>query len=195
VSDFISRLAARAVAQTPVTRTVPPAVSRAEPAVRPPQTAVEPRLAQATPAAPAVRSEAPEARVEPARPAKQELVTESSVRERIVEKTVVRHAAPPPPEPVDATPARERQPEPVEVVRAAPVAATPTAVRVVETSVTRLQAAASVQTGEPPVRVHIGRLEVRANLEQPSAPPQPRSRPAAPERLSLGEYLRGRKSA
>lgn len=194
MSDFISRLAARAVAQTPVTSTAPPAVSRAEPAARMPEPAVEARVAHATPAASAVRSEAPEVRVEPTRPAKRELVTESSVRERIVEKTTVRVAAAARPAPVEAAPAHERQPEPVEVVRAAPVAATPAAVRVVESSVTRMQAAPSVPAEEPAVRVHIGRLEVRANLEQPPAPPQPRSRPAAPEGLSLGEYLRGRRT-
>jgi hypothetical protein len=48
----------------------------------------------------------------------------------------------------------------------------------------------------PSVRVHIGRLEVRANVQQ--APPQPqpprRAEPRAQE-LSLSDYLRGKRAA
>ena len=47
-------------------------------------------------------------------------------------------------------------------------------------------------TEPPPVRVHIGRLEVRANVQEqprPAPPPQP----AEPEGLSLSDYLRGRR--
>ena len=48
---------------------------------------------------------------------------------------------------------------------------------------------------QPAVRVHIGRLEVRANL-QAAPPPDPRRREqAVPEGPSLGEYLRGRSNA
>ena len=43
------------------------------------------------------------------------------------------------------------------------------------------------------VRVHIGRLEVRANLSEPRPPQRPPGR-ARPEELSLGDYLRGRRS-
>jgi len=46
----------------------------------------------------------------------------------------------------------------------------------------------------PPVRVHIGRLEVRANLQEPPRPQRPAERPRSQE-LSLGDYLRGRRSA
>jgi len=45
---------------------------------------------------------------------------------------------------------------------------------------------------EPAVRVHIGRLEVRANLEQP-APEQPRREAARADALSLSDYLRGKR--
>jgi hypothetical protein len=54
--------------------------------------------------------------------------------------------------------------------------------------------AAAPAAGAPAVRVHIGRLEVRASLEQ--APP-PRPGRATPRRdeLALGDYLRGRREA
>jgi hypothetical protein len=46
----------------------------------------------------------------------------------------------------------------------------------------------------PPVRVHIGRLEVRANLqEQPRPAPVLQPQPAEPEGLSLSDYLRGKR--
>jgi len=45
----------------------------------------------------------------------------------------------------------------------------------------------------PPVRVHIGRLEVRATLQEPPRPRLAAERPQQHE-LSLGDYLRGRKS-
>jgi hypothetical protein len=44
------------------------------------------------------------------------------------------------------------------------------------------------------VRVHIGRLEVRANLEQPQ-PQRPRRESERPQGLTLSDYLRGRRSA
>jgi hypothetical protein len=44
-----------------------------------------------------------------------------------------------------------------------------------------------------PVRVHIGRLEVRAALQETPMPQPARERPRPPE-LSLGDYLRGRRS-
>lgn len=45
---------------------------------------------------------------------------------------------------------------------------------------------------QPAVRVHIGRLEVRANLQEP-ARQQPRPEPRRPLELSLGDYLRGKR--
>jgi hypothetical protein len=52
----------------------------------------------------------------------------------------------------------------------------------------------SIAAGEPPVRVHIGRLEVRANLEQPASKPE-RREPARPQGQTLSDYLRGRRTA
>ena len=198
MTDFISRLAARAVARTPVTRPVPVvAESKVEPAAAPaPQVAAERPVARATPAAASVRSEPPDLRpAEPSRkPVAHEHVTKPVLGDRIVERTLVRETVASPAEPVRAVPALDRAPgpEPAKIVRATPVAAAPASARVVETSITR---AASTPAEEPPVRVHIGRLEVRANIEQPPAPPQPMSRPAPSEGLSLGDYLRGRRSA
>ncbi|MQA99730.1 MAG: hypothetical protein GEU78_05475 [Actinobacteria bacterium] len=52
--------------------------------------------------------------------------------------------------------------------------------------------ATRVSEEPPPVRVHIGRLEVRANLNQ--APRQPsRHETRQSERLSLADYLRGKR--
>jgi hypothetical protein len=48
---------------------------------------------------------------------------------------------------------------------------------------------------QPAVRVHIGRLEVRANLQAAPPPEQPRRGQATPEGPSLSEYLRGRSEA
>jgi hypothetical protein len=53
-------------------------------------------------------------------------------------------------------------------------------------------AAAPPRREEPPVRVHIGRLEVRANI-QPPPPERPRREPPRPEGLSLADYLRGQR--
>jgi hypothetical protein len=55
-------------------------------------------------------------------------------------------------------------------------------------------AAAAARDEPPPVRVHIGRLEVRASLEE--APRrQPLAAPRQPDGLSLSDYLRGRRGA
>ena len=48
-------------------------------------------------------------------------------------------------------------------------------------------------TEPPPVRVHIGRLEVRANVQEQQRPAPPVPQPAEPEGLSLSDYLRGRR--
>jgi hypothetical protein len=54
--------------------------------------------------------------------------------------------------------------------------------------------AEQARAGQPPVRVHIGRLEVRASL--PEAPREPVSREQPPaSALSLADYLRGRREA
>ncbi|HEY2937225.1 MAG TPA: hypothetical protein VGJ25_11540 [Gaiellaceae bacterium] len=54
--------------------------------------------------------------------------------------------------------------------------------------------AAAVANDEPPaVRVHIGRLEVRANLHEAPVQQRPRRDDAPPQGLSLADYLRGRR--
>jgi hypothetical protein len=69
----------------------------------------------------------------------------------------------------------------------ATVAATPPARAAVTTG-------APARDDPPPVRVHIGRLEVRASLTE-SPRPQPLPAPSEPEGLSLSDYLRGRRGA
>jgi hypothetical protein len=85
--------------------------------------------------------------------------------------------------PFPTAPATARQVAPL--ARATPV---------VPTSVTAAAATArAAPDDQPTVRVHIGRLEVRANLEQPAPKPQRRQEPRTPE-LSLSDYLRGRQA-
>ena len=81
--------------------------------------------------------------------------------------------------------------EPRAAATAVPVPARPAAPVVIAPPPT----AATVTTARekpPPVRVHIGRLEVRASLqEQPRPAPVLQPQPAEPEGLSLSDYLRG----
>jgi hypothetical protein len=86
-------------------------------------------------------------------------------------------------EPQHAVPARAA------VRLAPPVPASPAPL--VEAPFLAPPATAIVREEPPAVRVHIGRLEVRANLQEP-APRQPRrDDPRSPGR-SLADYLRGR---
>jgi hypothetical protein len=107
---------------------------------------------------------------------------------------------------------RERRKEPVEAARLEPVAVTgldgeggpvaSAAVRVTPAmpAVTAAREpalsaqAAPARREEPAVRVHIGRLEVRANLQHPP-PEQPRREAPRGEELSLADYLRGKREA
>ena len=64
---------------------------------------------------------------------------------------------------------------------------------------TELQAAAAAEprpssTQPPPVRVHIGRLEVRAKVQEPPRPQVLREEPRE-QGLSLADYLRGGRDA
>jgi hypothetical protein len=53
---------------------------------------------------------------------------------------------------------------------------------------------ATLEIDEPPaVHVHIGRLDVRANLPQPAARPPARREDERAPALSLGDYLRGKR--
>jgi hypothetical protein len=103
------------------------------------------------------------------------------------------------PEPVATTPAsapRRTQPEeraPGAAAIAAPVL-TPALPVVARAPAHAVPMPAAAPAEPPAVRVHIGRLEVRANLhEQPRRPeraPAPR-----PQELSLSDYLRGRRES
>jgi hypothetical protein len=197
VSDFLSRLAARAVREPPRASPSLPSATEAAAVSRgvAPAPAKEPPVAQATPAAPAVRSEAPESRFE-SEHAPLERPPTRTPPARMVERSAVPAAASQPP-PAAAEP---REPEvtqtpSVPVAAAAPVVAAPIVRRVVESRVERLHTVSTtVAADEPPVRVHIGRLEVRANLEQPAAGPE-RREPQRQQGPTLSDYLRGRRGA
>jgi hypothetical protein len=203
MSDFLSRLAARAVGEAPRVRPAAAPDVAAPPGDAAREAASEAPAARATPTAPAVRSEPPEVPAEPTvpfvpRPAPDERRHAAAQRTDPAPETAGRKEAPP-----LRPPAFEREPrmrteaapaaEAVPVVPAAPVTPAP-AVRRVESRPERVRSASTVAADEPPVRVHIGRLEVRANLEQP--PRQVTTRePARPQELTLSDYLRGRRSA
>ena len=157
---------------------------------------------RATPAAPEVRSEAPEAPPElPATPA--ESVAEAHPAAPMKRADGVETPARREPRRQPSQPRAQERAEPPPrdtrtsaapvVVPAAPVAA-PVVRHVAETRLERVRSVATVAADEPPVRVHIGRLEVRANLEQP-APKPVRREPPRQEGVSLADYLRGRRSA
>jgi len=80
------------------------------------------------------------------------------------------------------------------VVVAAPAVAAAPAAAFAPPPASRAPARAAAHADEPAVRVHIGRLEVRANLQQPPAQHTPRTAPPAAPGLSLGDYLRGRRT-
>ena len=207
MSDFFSRLAARSVGDASNVRpsgglgvSAAPTAAPAVPAAAPPP------VVRATPAAPEVRATLPEAPLE--HPVPDEPIAASDPPP--VERAEAVPSATPPvpeqePEPVPArtreflapaAQAESRSSAASVVVPAIPVAAAAPVVRhVAETRLQRVHSVAIAAADEPPVRVHIGRLEVRANLEQPSPKPKSRQERAAAEGLSLSEYLRGRKGA
>jgi hypothetical protein len=81
---------------------------------------------------------------------------------------------------------------PVVVAARPAAAAVPRAARPREPEPGAATAAGEIEP--PPVRVHIGRLEVRANLQQP-APQRPHRDEERPPELSLPDYLRGKRVA
>jgi hypothetical protein len=210
VSDFLSRVAARAVGEAPVARPRLPALfdepgARADPGLdiadeeigaevglapvsapssgaadpapaRPPAT-VAPGVGAPTTVSPEAAT--PARRKSHAAPALPMLSGERDERES--------DAAVAPPEP--ETPAQSAAAVPALAARM--VHATPAV-----PSFTPLTAAAAPTTRTrdetPPVRVHIGRLEVRANLQETHRPPR-RQQDSAPEGLSLSDYLRGKR--
>jgi hypothetical protein len=109
----------------------------------------------------------------------------SSVGRTIRERETVATA---PPRPLPQPPGETVPAEPAATVQATPV--------VVQAAAQAAVAAApAARVDEPaPVRVHIGRLEVRANLQQ-APPPQRRREAPRPQGLTLGDYLRGKREA
>jgi hypothetical protein len=214
VSDLISRLAARAVGERDAARprspepfeesapagapeahddvTAAPAesLSRARPRAAP---APEPPAREQSRAGREhdVRPTHAVARPAPASPAGVQLLLDPPQVEALSAEEPV----------AEPLPEVERQPGPAvpPVLLAVPVAPT-------EAAVPALPAAppeAAVQAGsghvvartEPEtVRVHIGRLEVRANLSPPPPPSRPRAEaPRRRDELPLADYLRGRR--
>ena len=208
MSDFVSRVAARAVGRTAVARPRLPAlfepagpvagleVVEETVAPRPHANAQRAPSVAGTPPPPPRDREAPPP-VTPPRPAPGRAPHESGVRR----DTVVLG------DPANGDAAAEREVELVAAERtpvtaaAAPLPAAPPVVApaAVAAPVARSApaeppaAAPPAATGTPHVRVHIGRLEVRANLSEPRPPQRPPER-ARPQELSLGDYLRGRRS-
>jgi hypothetical protein len=214
VSDFLARVAARAVGQAALARPRPPALferpaggafevvdherpeapdaavagTRAESPARPAAAAGPPARAHEPPSAPAPA---------PAEPRAPAAAPPTAAAAAPGGRTPAAH------EPV---PAEERAPSPGPGAAAAvPVtvaAAQPAAAPVVPArpaapvaAVHAAPAPASAPpAATPPVSVRIGRLEVRASLhDAPSRPPRRESSPA--RELSLADYLRGRRES
>ena len=214
MSDFIARIAARAVGEAPAAHPRLPSafedagrhgeagleVVEAEvPAERPPSPAHAPRAtaagdAPAPPPAedPGVAPREP-GRREPAAPATHEPVTPGRP-ERVPAAARRPEPEPPPtetagavaaaPEPVPATP----DPAPAAVPAAA--AAVP---RIAHATAPARAEATVAPVEPPPVRIHIARLEVRANLQHPPPSKQRTRDDEQPPELSLADYLRGRR--
>jgi len=229
VSDFLSRVAARAVGEAPVAR--PRLPSAFEDGGIPGDAALEvvdaeisaagaprpadvplPAAGRDTPtpvpnASGPVTPKIPSGKPEPVVHATQGHPDQAAQASRVATGERVQRR----PEP-ELAPAAPRSVEPGRVAPA-PVAgvpegaavpvAVPTAIAAPVTSVvsTPLRApalapadAAHAAVESPAVRVHIGRLEVRANLQQP-APSEPARGEGRPQELSLADYLRGKRVA
>lgn len=212
VGDLLSRLAARAVGRGPSAQPYVPV--RFEPGGI--EVVDEERVGPRGPAGPA------QARVlAPVRPpglgamptTTPEPARHSPVRARPVDRTEPAASLPalaPPPRPAStASPAPggadDRRPAPTAVVDSGPrphPSLAPVPARPVPTSPFTPPssthrdppAATGAATEAPTVRVHIGRLEVRANLTR--VPPTPARAVAPPAaELSLSDYLRGERDA
>jgi hypothetical protein len=221
VSDFVSRVAARAVGQAALGRPrVPALFERAEPgtggleivesevggrpsasdgagrSVDPDSARIAAPARSGLPPSPLTEPEAPKRGVlaprEPgARPERPPTLPAepSRVREIVpgLAHPTMRAGAPDAP----TTPATRPSlfppslfSGPVPVTPASPAAVAPAAER----------ATAAPRGAAPAVRVHIGRLEVRANLHDVPATRPVRERPQSQE-LALGDYLRGKRDA
>ena len=208
MSDFVSRVAARAVGRAAIARPRLPTLFEPAGAVRglevveevvvrlprsaaPPPAApsrqppgslsargAAPRTRRARPAAATARTTAarertPAGRRDEALAASQE--RQAPIREAIVEEPTIAEDAPV---------------LPAAAAPGATVAAGPTALaKQLAPPEPQPSGTASMPL---PVRVHIGRLEVRANLQEPAR--QRSAERPRPQELSLGDYLRGRRS-
>jgi hypothetical protein len=211
VSDFLGRVAARAVGQAALAQprlpplfapaeTVAPddgleAVSTAEAPA--PRGVLEPahvrEATNVTPRTPPRATEPDVAAVRarlPAQPALAVSAAERAAREPDGAAEPRRAAEPPAVRAPGELETPQRAAEPAVALPALTVVATPIDVY---HSVPPLAPVA--RDDAPPVRVHIGRLEIRANVQEPPRPqPAPRESRRA-EELSLGDYLRGRRDA
>jgi hypothetical protein len=206
VSDLIGRIAARAVGAPALAQPRPALPDLAPdslevvdeqvavPVADLPVRSAEPVRAQPAPAAVAAPSvpavsvvEAPPAAASPGPAAEQRSRRERrlpALERTSVDPTEAALVAPP------AEPRVAAQAVPVPAAPAAPVTSVP------DRPAHRWAAPAHVYTGpseRPPVRVHIGRLEVRANVQEQPGRAAPLPQPAEPEGLSLADYLRGRR--
>lgn len=193
MSDFLGRIAARAVGV--------PALAQPQLLAQPSGTGgddlevVEEEVvvpgtaprALARPSAERSRTEpaptSPEVRPKPASPAEpREALPTTAATPRAPAADRREHPLPAPEQPVAAVPTEAAPATPAAPVLSAPTVPAPPA------------AAATPRDEPPPVRVHIGRLEVRANLSE--APrPEPRPEPLEPDALSLSDYLQGKREA
>jgi hypothetical protein len=193
MSDFISRLAARAVGQATVAQPrpdvllgeaepeVPAEVALTPPEAEPPATVHETisRLEKTVEHASTVRVTEPQlVQTEPARTIDE--------RERVEARTLVATAGPT----VEVQPTVRSE----RVERAPTVLAGVDAVAAVPLAAEALPPAPACAEREErpePARVHIGRLEIRATVQEEPKPQPRRPAPRRSETLTLGDYLRG----
>jgi hypothetical protein len=206
VSDFLGRIAARAVGQATVAQPrVRALFAELEPAsaesrlevvkTEAPNAAAVPNGVPETPRTESpARTSSPESEVA-ARVRSQPRPSIANVAEAVAGSDALRRSDDPParlePEIADAAPIDAdigRETPAAAVTAALPILAVPASPASPE--------AVQVTREEPPpvVRVHIGRLEVRANVQEPRSPAAHRESPR-PQELSLADYLRGRREA
>jgi hypothetical protein len=211
VSDFVGRMAARAVGISVVAQPRIPGVFEEQAAGEPASIAVID--AEVIAPRPSPREPAPSAPATPPPDASIAREATSEPRDEATAPPLERLAAPSPVEklrpsyPVPDHDGRDEQAalprpharprtQPDEPTSAPAVAARPAPPAVPALAFAAPSAssrpAAAPQAEPPAVRVHIGRLEVRANVQEP--PREPRRREVArAEGLSLSDYLRGKR--
>ena len=203
MSNFLGRMAARAVGSTAVAQPRLPAlfepggleVAESTTVARAPRPASVPRAT----ASETERKRAPEIRAEREQVARPEVATQTRKAARAATPAAPPALATvtPAPGPAPTEPSEPDSPpslaEAIASLTKQPVPATPALHGARRDAPPTPAATAAVRDQPPPVRVHIGRLEVRANLESPAPPPRPAE--PAPQGLSLSDYLRGKRAA